>query len=69
MNHLHSSSFRNQSLTLKAIRNFVNTYKEYSRDYREFDLQMLKSISIEKIFKQSESQFTLIKKWKQWRRI
>ena len=69
MNHLHSFCFRNQSLTLKTMKSFVNTYKEYSREYREFDLQMLKSIYIEKDFKQSESQLTLIKKWKQWRRI
>ena len=69
MNHLHSLCFRNQSLTLKTMKSFVNTYKEYSREYREFDLQMLKSIYIEKDFKQSESQLTLIKKWKQWRRI
>ena len=67
MNHLHSSSFRNQSLPPKRIKICVNTYKKYSRDYREFDLQMLKSISIEENFKLSESQFTLIKKWKQWR--
>ena len=51
------------------MKSFMNTYKEYSREYREFDLQMLKSIYIEKDFKQSESQLTLIKKWKQWRRI
>ena len=69
MNHLHSSCFRNQSLKLKTIKSYVNTYKEYTSEYREFDLQILKSIYIEKDFKQSESQFTLIKKWKQWRRI
>ena len=59
MNHLHSSSFRNQSLTFKTMKSFVSTYKE-------FDLQILKSIYTEKKFKQSESQFTFIKKWKQW---
>ena len=69
MKHLHSFCFRNQSITLKTIKSFVNTYKEYSREYKEFDLQMLKSIYIEKVFKQSESKLTLIKKWKQWRRI
>ena len=51
------------------MKGFVNMYKEYSREYKEFDLQMLKSIYIEKDFKQSESQFTLIKKWIQSRRI
>ena len=51
------------------MKSFEHTYKEYSREYKEFDLQMLKSIYIEKDFKQSESQFTLIKKWKQWKRI
>ena len=61
--------FRNQSLTIKTMKSFVNTYKEYSREYREFDLQMLKSIYIEKDFNQSESQLILIKKWKQFRRI
>ena len=51
------------------MKSFVNIYREYSREFREFDLQMLTSIYIEKDFKQSESQFTLIKKLKQWRRI
>ena len=69
MNHLHSFCFKNQYLTLKTMKSFVNTYWEYSREFREFDFQMLKSIYIEKDFKQSESQFTLIKKLKQWRRI
>ena len=51
MNHLHSSCFRNQSLTLKTMKSYVNTYKEYNREYRKFDLQMLKFIYIEKDLK------------------
>ena len=46
------------------MKSFVNTYKDYNREYREFDLQMLTFIYIEKDFKQTESQFTLIKKSK-----
>ena len=61
--------FRNLSFTLKTMRSFVSTYLEYYNEYRGFDLEMLKSLYIEKDFKQSENKETLKKKWNQWRRI
>ena len=61
--------FRNLSFTLKTMKSFVSTYQEYYNEYRGFDLEMLKSLYIEKDFKQSEDKETLKKKWNQWRRI
>ena len=61
--------FRNLSFILKTMTNFVSTCKEYYNEYRGFDLEMLKSLYIEKDFKQSENKETLKKKWNQWRRI
>ena len=61
--------FRNLSFTLKTMKSFVSTYQEYYNEYRGFDLEMLKSLYIEKDFKKSEDKETLKKKWNQWRRI
>ena len=61
--------FRNLSFTLKTMKSFVSTYQEYYNEYRGFDLEMLKSLYIEKDFKQSEDKEILKKKWNQWRRI
>ena len=61
--------FRNLSFTLKTMKSFVSTYKEYYNEYKDFDLEILKSLYIEKDFKQSESKETLKKKWRQWRGI
>ena len=60
---------RNLSFTLKIMESFVSTYQEYYNKYRGFDLEMLKSLYIEKDFKQSENKETLKKKLNQWRRI
>ena len=40
------------------MKSFVSTYKEYYNEYRNFDLEILKSLYIEKDFKQSESKET-----------
>ena len=61
--------FRNLSFTLKTIKSFVSTYKEYCNEYKDFDLEILKSLYIEKDFKQSKSKVTLKKKWRQWKGI
>ena len=41
----------------------------YFKEYRNFNLVTLKSLYIEKDFKEFESKETLKKKWKQWKRI
>ena len=51
------------------MKSFVVTWKEYYIEYREFNLEMLKSLFIEKDLKQLETKETLIKKWKLWKRI
>ena len=51
------------------MKSFLKIYKEYSKEYEEFDLKKLKSIYIEKDLMESESQETLSKKWRQWRQI
>ena len=43
--------------------------KEYYREYKVFDLEILKSLYIQKDFMKSEIKETLKKKLKQWRRI
>ena len=43
------------------MKSFLKTYKEYSKEYEEFDLKKLKSIYIEKDLMESESQETLLK--------
>ena len=61
--------YRNPLLTEQTMKSFLKTYKEYSKEYEEFDLKKLKSIYIEKDLMESESQETLSKKWRQWRQI
>ena len=61
--------YKNPALNLKTKKSFASTWKEYYLEYRYFSLQMLKSLFIEKDYKQLESKETLIKKWKQWKRI
>ena len=61
--------FKNLSLTSKTMRSFASIWKEYFKEYRDFDLDTLKSLYIEKDFKESERKETLKKKWKQWKRI
>ena len=51
------------------MKSFLKTYKEYSKEYEEFDLKKLKSITTEKYLMESDSQQTLSKKWRQWRQI
>ena len=51
------------------MKSLIKTYKEYSQVHKEFDIKKLKSIYIEKDLKETENKDTLIKKWKQWRRI
>ena len=60
---------KNPALNLKTKKSFASTWKEYYLEYRDFSLQMLKSLFIEKDYKQFESKETLIQKWKQWKRI
>ena len=55
--------FRNLFFTLKTMKSFVSTYQEYYNEYRDFDLEMLKSLYIEKDFKQSENREKLKRKW------
>ena len=61
--------YMNSYLSPQTIKSFVVTWKEYYIEYREFNLEMLKSLFIEKDLKQLETKETLIKKWKQWKRI
>ena len=61
--------YMNSYLSLQTMKSFVVTWKEYYKEYREFNLEMLKSLFIEKDLKQLETNETLIKKWKQWKRI
>ena len=57
--------FKNPSFTLKTMKSFISTCKEYFYEYSDFDLEKLKSFYIEKDFKKSESIETLKKKWHQ----
>ena len=69
---LDSFLFKILYLTSKTMRSFASTWKEYFKEYRDFNLDTLKSLYIEKDFKESESKETLKKKWKQkkqWKRI
>ena len=43
------------------MKSFVATCKEYYREYKVFDLEMLKSLYIQKKFMKSESKKTLKK--------
>ena len=61
--------YMNSYLSPQTMKSFVVTWKEYYIEYREFNLEMLKSLFIEKGLKQLETKETLIKKWKQWKRI
>ena len=36
--------FRNLSFSLKTMKSFVSTYKEYYNEYKDFDLEILKSL-------------------------
>ena len=61
--------FKNTELNASTMKSYAATCKEYYKEYKEFDLEMLKSLYIQKDFMKSESKETLKKKWKQWRRI
>ena len=61
--------YMNSYLSPQTMKSFEVTLKEYYIEYREFNLEMLKSLFIEKDLKQIETKETLIKKWKQWKRI
>ena len=43
------------------MKSFVAKLKEYNQEYREFILEMLKSLFIEKVLKQHETKDTLVK--------
>ena len=51
--------FKNLSLTSKTMRSFSKTWKEHLKKYRDFDLDTLESLYIEKDFKESECKETL----------
>ena len=61
--------YMNLYLSLQTMKSFVVTWKEYYKEYREFNLEMLKSLFIEEDLKQLETKETLIKKRKQWKRV
>ena len=61
--------YKNPLLTEQTMKSFLVTYKEYNNMHDDFDLKKLKSIYIEKDFKELENKEALTKKWKQWRRI
>ena len=61
--------YKNPQLDIKTMKSYVSTVREYYQEYRGFDIDALKSHFIEKNFKKVETKETLIKKWKQWKRV
>ena len=51
------------------MKSYVTTVREYYQEYRDFDIDALKSHFIEKDFKKVETKETPIKKWKQRKRV
>ena len=61
--------YKNQSFDEKTKKSYIALWREYHIEYKNFSIDSLKSFFIEKDYKKTSCNETLVQKWWQWRRI
>ena len=61
--------YKNQSFDEKTKKSYIALWREYHIEYKDFSIDSLKSFFIEKDYKKTSCNETLVQKWWQWRRI